>query len=116
MAKVAFLVGVEHYRDGGISSVAFAEEDVLEVADVLKVHNVEIHANALLLDSDATKTTIESRLRQIIRMLAHDDTFYFYYAGHGFSRNDTNYITCFDTERGDLTNTSLALQSIFDLF
>lgn len=49
-------------------------------------------------------------------MLTPDDTIYVFYAGHGFSKNDTNYLTCRDTVRGDLVKTSVEFKSaIFDV-
>ena len=38
---------------------------------------------------------------------------FFSFQGHGFSKNDENFITTFDTKRGDLKNTSISLQYIF---
>jgi hypothetical protein len=111
--KYALIVAVENYRNPKIPTVQFATADAANVATALRGLDFEIPEHAVLVDSHATKTTIESRLRTIVRGLHHDDTFFFFYAGHGFAQNGTNYITCYDTEIGDLSNTSVAMQQLF---
>jgi len=110
--KYALIIGVEKYQDPLINKVSFAESDANGIADALSIHGYGDHTE-LLLSNNATKTIIESRLRRIYSFLSPSDEFILFYAGHGFSENDRNYITCFDTQLGDLTNTSILLQDIF---
>jgi len=69
----------------------------------------------ILLNAQATKTRMESYMRRTIGRLRFDDEFVFYYAGHGFSNNGHNFITCHDTDTSDLDKTSLKLQKLFGL-
>ncbi|MFI8619317.1 caspase domain-containing protein, partial [Acidovorax sp. NPDC077693] len=68
------------------------------------------------LSAEATKTRIESEVRRVCKTVTEGDTLYFFYAGHGFSKNDKNYITCHDTVRKDLAPTSIELQGLLKEF
>lgn len=112
MRQVAFLVGIEDYYDKSIPSVSFAQNDVFGIKESLSRLGVPESEIISLVSTQATKTIIDSRLSKIIKSLTADDMFYFYYAGHGFAENNINYITCFDTQLNDLSNTSIPLQSL----
>jgi len=112
--KYLISVGVETYSESKISKVDFAENDATGIAKVLGLHDFKMDSKDLLLSSKATKTTIESRLRLMAKKMTIDDTLYLFYAGHGFSKNGENYLTCYDTARSDIVNTSIKLQAIFD--
>jgi len=114
--KYSFLIGVENYQDNSINPVDYAENDVLELSNTINELGFD-ESNQIILNSNgATKATIESKLRRQVRRLTDDDILIFFYAGHGFSRNDINYITTFDSQLGDLENTSIQLQDIFSQF
>ncbi len=38
-----------------------------------------------------------------------------FYAGHGFSKNGHNFITCYDTDPDDLEETSIKLKDLLDI-
>jgi len=111
-SKRAFLVAVEKYQDPSINGVAFARSDANELAQTLERHGFKC---SVFLDEQATKTALESQLKKAVKSLVEGDTFYFFYAGHGFSRSNRNYLTCFDVQRSDAANTSLSIQRIFKL-
>lgn len=111
-AKFALIVAVETYQDKKITPVTYAENDATQLSLALQELEFDSSCQVVLLNADATKATIESKLRTIAGQLPVDDEFIFFYAGHGFSENDHNYITCYDTQWGDLTYTSISLQSI----
>ena len=112
MAHVALVIAVEKYAESQITPVTFAEADATDFAAALDAHSFTIQAT--LLSQKATKTTIESHIRRGLARLTADDTFYLYYAGHGFSKNNNNYVTCHDTDLSDLAATSIRLQWIFE--
>lgn len=114
--KVAILIAVEKYSDAAIPSVKYARVDATDLAEALLPHVYEESDQVVLVDGDATKTIIESRVRRTIRSLSDDDTVLFYYAGHGFSKNGENYLTCYDTQLTDLESTSIKLESLFKQF
>lgn len=112
MRRVAFIVGVQDYLDKTIDSVVYAENDVNEISKALVRLGLAPRDITTLVSAQATKTVIDSRLSKTIKSLSKDDVFYLYYAGHGFAENNTNYITCHDTQLNDLANTSIPLQDI----
>lgn len=67
-----------------------------------------------LLSGKATKTTINSQVRLQVKALTKEDYLYIFYAGHGFSKNGHNYITCYDTDLDDLEDTSIRLKELLD--
>src|SRR5208337_861109 len=107
--KFALVIGIETYIDRKIPEVQHAEADAKEIAEVLLLHGFEGINIQILLSLVATKATIESRLRRILSLATVDDQIILFYAGHGFAENDHNYLTCSDTTRGDLVNTSISL-------
>lgn len=116
MRKVAMLIAVEHYTDKRISQVKYAERDARELGTVLREHGFDAADQIILVDSSATKTSIESRVRKVIQGLSKDDVLYVFYAGHGFARNAKNFITCHDTNLDDLDNTSIPIEWLFTQF
>lgn len=116
MRKVAFVIGIEEYLDKNINSVGFAQNDVLEIVDTLKRIGLAEDEITTLVSKGATKTVINSKLNRLISSLTEEDIIYFYYAGHGFSKDNINYITCYDTLLDDSVKTSIALQDIIKQF
>ena len=116
MATYAFIVGLENYQaqPKRISQVVYAEADAKGVAQALEQLGVSTADIAVLLSAQATKNTIESRFKAAIAGLTAADTFIFFFAGHGLSINDQNYLTCHDTQRGDLAATSIRLDWILN--
>lgn len=114
--KYALLVAVETYQQSSIEEVQYAENDALALSSALELHGFDKTKQKILINSKATKNTIESKLRTTLGSLTEEDTFYFYYAGHGFSKSDQNFITCHDSQLGDLERTSISLNSVFNHF
>jgi hypothetical protein len=85
-------------------------------AELKEIDRFEIRCRLLphVVSAHATKSTIESRFKTAISGLTEDDSFIFFFAGHGLSINDENYLTCHDTQRGDLAPTSVRLDWIFN--
>lgn len=109
----ALIIAIENYIDPSIISVAYAENDAKEILSALSLHNTGTLNSFLSLSKEATKTRIESNLRSILNSATDDDQVIIYFAGHGFAENDHNYLTCADTVRGDLVNTSIPIKTIF---
>jgi hypothetical protein len=109
----AFIIGIEEYQRQEISKVDFAEADAQAVADGFKYSGLSEDNIVALLSASATKTTIESKLRTLMTTVRESDQLFFFYAGHGFGMNSSNFITCYDTQPEDLSNTSISLQDLF---
>lgn len=114
MKKHAILIAVEDYSDPAITNVAHAKHDAEEFSKVLEIHGFDKVTQLVLINSQATKAVIESKVRKVIKSLREHDILYFYYAGHGFSKGAKNFITCHDTIDSDWEGTSVALSPIFD--
>lgn len=112
--KVAIVIAVEEYSDPGIGSVPHARHDAEEFSQALTLHGFDRTDQLLLINGQATKGVVESKLRQLAKRLRQDDTVYFYYAGYGFFQGGKYFITCHDTLESDWDGTSVALAPILD--
>jgi len=112
----SIIIALEKYKDSKINPVGFAENDAREFLVAIKNIDFADGDSYLLINSNATKTTIESRIRVLSKTLTPKDKLIFYYAGHGFSSSDKNFITCYDSILDDLEATSISIQHIFSIF
>ncbi|QDU31744.1 Caspase domain protein [Anatilimnocola aggregata] len=110
--KLAVIIGVEEYADSNIARRAFAATDTTAFGLVIRALGFEEADQLLLVDAQATKTTIESKLRRTFRSLAVEDELLLYYAGHGFAEAGRGYLTCHDTQATDLAATSIAWRTV----
>src|SRR5436309_5164777 len=94
--RLAILIAIEDYNDSRIGSVQYAEADAKGFAAALELGGPL--DKVFLLSAGATKTSIESKVRQNVKALTKDDELFLFYAGHGFSKNGHNFITCHDTD------------------
>ncbi|GAA4422395.1 caspase family protein [Bremerella cremea] len=113
MKKYAIIIAVEQYSDPNIDDVAYARRDAVEFSNALELHGFDKAGQLILIDNQATKGVIESRVRKVIKRLQKGDVLYFYYAGHGFSKGAKNFLTCHDTLDADWDGTSVSLAPIF---
>jgi len=114
--KYSFLIAIENYLNGHrFPKVVFAENDLNEFKKAIKNIGYESEDCLDLLNASATKTVIESKLRQLCSLVKkEEDEIIFYYAGHGLSKDGINYITCYDSIYEDLEATSIPMQKILD--
>jgi len=114
--KASIFIAVETYGDRAkFRDVKYAEADARGFATALEQHGFEPSNRELLTGGQATKTAIESAIRMTLKKLKADDTLYFYYAGHSFSkRSGDSFLTCFDTRPADAEHTSLRLAWLFE--
>ena len=106
--KFAVLIAVERYADPRWDEVRFAEADARDLSAALLELGVPIDSQSLLINQDATKARIDSRLRRAVDALLEDDELFIYYAGHGFAEVNQNYLTCHDSEVLDMVRTSVS--------
>jgi len=110
--RLAILIAVENYYDTRIPQVQFAEADATGFSAALQLGG--LIDEVFLLSAGATRTSINSKVRQHVKTLTAGDELFLFYAGHGFSKNGHNFITCYDTDRDDLENTSILLKDLLD--
>ena len=114
--KLSILIAIEKYHDKRIEGVSFAESNAVRLAAVLEQHDFATEDRILLINEQATKTAIESRVRRAIKSCLNDDILFVYYAGHSFSRNSVNYLTCTDSDSHDLDHTTIRLDWLLTQF
>ena len=112
MKKFAILIAIENYQDPSISPVPFARRDAEEFSKALELNGFEKTNQRILIDEQATKEAIESLVPKAIEQLKKKDVLFFYYAGHGFSKDARNFITSFDTLAADWVGTSVPLNQL----
>ena len=92
--RLAILIAGENYHDKHIKPVrgsdALGFAQALELGDPLD--------KVQLISAGATHASISSKVRQNVNTLTGDDELFLFYAGHGFSKNGHNFITCYDIE------------------
>ena len=113
--KVAVLVGVEEYAAADMADVRFARNDAEALSEAWAAVGFDGADQTVLVNGLATKAAVESALRAAIGRLGGGDSFYLYYAGHGFCGGARNFLTCHDTEATDLMATSIELEWVFGL-
>jgi len=116
LSTYAFIIGLEDYQPQPkrIKPVVYAEADANAIAKALEELGIPAGNITVLLSAQATKSTIVSRFKALISGLTDADALVFFFAGHGLSINDENYLTCHDTQRGDLAATSIRLSWVFN--
>ena len=114
--KHSVIIAVEEYLDKEICNPEFAGNGAIEFSKSIKNIGYNLTDSIILINNEATKTNIESKLRLLSKSLNKEDEIMFFYSGHGYASDDKNYITCYDTSNEDLVHTSISIERIFDLF
>ncbi len=115
--KVAVLIGVNRYSNVNFSQLDFCENDVVELAKILRPQGYEV---TLLSDSQPnafqpTRENILLHLDRVLKKRDRDDLVIFGFAGHGleFEGDKANYFLPRDAEPNDST-TMISLKTIYE--
>lgn len=112
--KHALIIAVEDYHDNRFNPVKYAHADAVAIHGAFKLHgytNMDV-----VINTNATKAIVESKVRRFARTAVKGDELIFFYAGHGFAEGGKNYITCYDTQFDDMARTSVSLQYVMHEF
>lgn len=109
---IALLIAIEQYAEPRFAARRFAAADVRGMSAALAELGYAELDQVVLVDGQATKTIIESKIRRTLRSLAAEDTLLVYVAAHGFAERGKSYLVCHDTQAADLTATSIPWSSI----
>ncbi|MGC4002319.1 MAG: caspase family protein [Pirellulales bacterium] len=112
MKRVALIIAVESYADDRIEALPFAAADAARFDAALAAVGYADADRTLLLDGQATKTAIESKVRRIVKTLTTDDEFLLFYAGRTFFAGHADYLTCHDTQADEPVETSLNIEEL----
>lgn len=112
---VAIVVGIEDYQvlegSPALPKVDFARNDAEAFAKALQsIYPSEMLDLQLLIDSQATSSSLDYALQQTIESLTADDLFVFYYAGHGFHGAGGNRVTAWDSRSFNIEGSTLLLR------
>ena len=108
------MIAVEQYRSAEIAPLAYAQNDARAMVDVFETLGFAEAEQLVLIDHQATKTTIDSKLFDLIKHLKIGDVFYLFFAGRGASVENRPYLFCYDTDPKDVPRTAVDLQDVFD--
>ncbi len=114
--KLAILIAVEKYSDKKIVSVPYADTNAIALSESLGKIGYDPGDQLLLVNDQATKTAIESKVRRAIKSCIEEDQILVYVAGHMISKRDQNYLVCVDTDTSDIENTAIPMQWLFRQF
>lgn len=107
--KVAVVVGVEQYAPS-IGALKYAVDDAQLIAQALRLQGYTVQ---LLTDSQATPAAILDRIEQVGKTLPDGNgTLVFFFSGHGFAENNSNYLATFGTVLGRLQSSALPLKAV----
>ncbi|WP_254506864.1 caspase family protein [Anatilimnocola floriformis] len=110
--NIAILIAVEQHAEPQFPARQFAAADVRGMSAVLVALGYVELDQVVLIDGQATKTIIESKIRRTIRSLSAEDTLLVYVAAHGFAERGKNYLIGHDTQAADATATSIAWSTV----
>jgi hypothetical protein len=110
--NIALLIAVEHHAEPAFAPRQFAAVDVRALSAALVELGYAELDQVVLIDGQATKTIIESKVRRTIRSLSAEDTLLVYVAAHGFAERGKNYLVCHDTQAADAIATSIPWSTI----
>ena len=110
--NIALLIAVEQHAEPAFAPRQFAAGDVRALSAALAELGYAELDQVVLIDGQATKTIIESKIRRTIRSLSAEDTLLVYVAGHGVAERGKNYLVCHDTQAADAIATSIPWSAI----
>jgi uncharacterized caspase-like protein len=114
-ARLALIIAVDaHQESAALPDTGCAVSDARAFARALEALGCAADQQTVLLDGQATRTAIESRLRKLAKSPPQAEVLYVWLAGHVFHEGGQDYLCCFDTQPDDLAATSLALQTLLD--
>src|SRR5690242_15458947 len=116
MRTLGFAIGVGNYKSQKLKRVPFAEKDAKDFRNAFIAQGCKEGDFQLLLTADATRTTMDYRLRRFLESAEKDDTLVIFYAGHGLFAHGRNFLTCVDSELDDVVRTCVAVDELFELF
>lgn len=107
-------VGLERFQQADLGSVEYAADSVRAFAEAWHGLGVDPEDSVLLLDDEATKTTVESRLRRLPKTVGKGDTVVFLYAGRGIECDGRTLLLLSDSQPDDLEFSALGIRELLN--
>lgn len=114
MIRKSYLIsiGVEQYYDSSFGKVTYAEADAKSIAKAFRTLGLPDEKSKTLVGSMAARGVALQDIRNFAGLANVGDRIYLYYAGHGLSHNSQNYLTFFDSSKGQPETTCLKLNEV----
>ncbi len=120
--RIALVVGINEYKDVGLNDLRKARNDAKGIAKIL-IQNGEFDSVTVMTDEidpkddpDSlfpTKLNIDEKLDSILNHAGPNDTFLFFFSGHGISDyEEKSYLLTQDSLLSKPYNSSLSVESI----
>jgi len=112
--KIAVVVGLSNYPShGGLTSLQYAHTDALAIGLQLEKLN---YKTVVLTDNQATTSAIRNVLLDMGQYLDNDKgKFLFYFSGHGFAKEQINYLATYESSPDSIQQTGLSLEDVIDI-
>lgn len=115
--KFGIIISLEQYISSavGLPEVKYAKRDGAIMREIyIKEFGIEEKDILVLENEKCTVANCKSGdLAYYMTGLEKNTTVYFYYVGHGFFCEGSNYLTAYDTSTLDLTETSVSFNHVF---
>lgn len=111
-ARIALLVGIGDYDPAltGLNRLSYPVSDITEVGKELKQQG---YAISILTDKVATAAAVRDAIKELAQALDPDrGTFLFYFSGHGYRVDNTNYLATYGTTNAGLADQGLSVQEL----
>ena len=108
----ALIIGVLEWRDPTFSSFPKPGRKDREYGDALMLLGVPASKITYLEDKEATLSNIRKYLDWHLLQMESDESFIFYFAGHGSRRERKNLLVNYDANRTDMLKTCFDLQEL----
>lgn len=113
---IAIIVAIENYypkQRNQIPPVKYAERDAEKFKEIL-VNKLNINQSDIyiLKNEQAIKTEVEDVIKYQIFSMSEEDRLIFYYVGHGFHNGVSNYLSTYDMNQYDISNTAISLRKL----
>ena len=107
-----FAVGLERFQQPALGAVEYATDSVRAFAENWIRLGLDAGDCVTLIDEEATKTTVESRLRRWSKTVGTGDMVVFVYSGRGAELNGRTLLFAHDTQPDDLEFSALNLDDV----
>jgi len=111
--KIAVVVGLSDYPErGGLSSLNYADNDANAMGKQLEAMGYKVE---VLTNHNATSSAVINVMQDLGQYLEPEKgTFLFYFSGHGFAHEQTNYLATYESSPANIQYTGLALDAVID--
>lgn len=114
----ALLVGIDDYQDPRISDLNYTVNDVTRFSDALIETGAVPESHVYLMTNQSsrenlpTHTNVLFRLENLTDRVRREDTFIFYFAGHGMVRSKEQYLLSINSDPRSLTTLAISAISL----